>query len=128
MAHAIERTVATQTQASATGPLPAHLLIHRAGGGSRYRGMLECLLLRLRALIWLELGSDRRLPTGVRIDDLQGHAFFASEDARTLIDVALPAGVYHVNVRTGDWQRRYTVSLAHGASLDLYLRLAANRQ
>jgi hypothetical protein len=57
----------------------------------------------------------------VRVDDLLGKPHFAADDVRSLIDVALPAGTYHVNVRLGEVQRRYTVTLEQGKTFDLHL-------
>jgi hypothetical protein len=65
-----------------------------------------------------------RPPALVRIDDLQGRRFFTSEDARACIDLPLPAGTYHVTVRLGELQRRYTVVLEQGATVRLDLPLA----
>jgi hypothetical protein len=58
----------------------------------------------------------------VRIDDLQGRQFYACDDVRSPIDLPLPAGTYHITVGLGQPQRRYTVTLEHGAAFDLYLR------
>jgi hypothetical protein len=73
------------------------------------------------------LGSPAA-PTGVQVQDLQGHEYFAADDARSLIDLPLPAGTYHVTLRQGELQRRYTVALAHGARFDLHLPQAASER
>jgi hypothetical protein len=45
-----------------------------------------------------------------------------------VLEVPLPAGTYHVNVRLGDAKRRYTVTLEHGATVNLYLDRSAGLQ
>ena len=60
----------------------------------------------------------------VQVDDLQGRSVFAAAGLRAPIDVPLPAGTYHVSVRLGERQRRYTVTLEQGATVDLRPRWA----
>jgi hypothetical protein len=115
--------VPTDPDAGKAARSPARLLIHAGDGVGAGRGVLACLLLRLRALVSHALRPRTSAPTGVRIDDLAGRQFFATDDARSTIDVPLPAGTYHVNVRLGHRLRRYTVTLEHGATFDLSLRL-----
>ena len=62
------------------------------------------------------------------IDDLQGRRLYACDDLRSMIDVALPAGTYHVTVRHGGDRRRYTVALEQGATFNLQLPHAAKRR
>lgn len=113
--------------ASATTPLSARLLIHATDGARESHGSLADALQRWRALVAPGVVQRRRsIPTGVHIDDLEGRPFFASEDIRALIDVPLPAGTYHVNVRLGEVRRRYTVTLEQGVTFNLYLRLSAD--
>lgn len=114
----------TQAPAS-TAPLSLpHLLIHAEEGA--------CVGSFAFALQWLRASASQarrqraRTTVGVRIDDLQGRHFFAAEDARSLIDVSLPAGTYHVTVQLGGCSRRYTVTLAQGATVDLHLPPAAD--
>lgn len=111
---------------AAAGPVrasvhgPARLQIH-ATDASEGGGALFLLLHRLRASA---MAAMRRRPLaclGVRIDDLQGRRFFTSDEVRESIDLALPAGTYHVNVRHGHQQRRYTVTLEHGSTVDLHV-------
>jgi hypothetical protein len=82
---------------------------------------------RLRALYAEGPWHDERAPLGLHIEDLQGHRVLTLDDAGPLIEVPLPAGTYHVSVCLGKVRRRYTLRLEHGASFDLYLRLAPDR-
>jgi hypothetical protein len=82
---------------------------------------------RLRALASDRLLSHSMAPTGVRVEDLQGREYFAAADARPLIDLPLPPGTYHVTLRQGEQQRRYTVALEHSARFDLHLPQAPER-
>jgi len=102
----------------------ARLLIHAppADGAARAGpGVVLPWLSRLRA--WLQdrhaLGPAVR--AGLRIEDLQGQPFFATDDPRPSIALALPAGTYHVTVHRGALQRRYTVTLEPGRTVDLQL-------
>ena len=71
-------------------------------------------------------GQHNAYVTGlaVQITDAAGHPVFSLNDAGPLTDVSLPAGTYHVAVQRGDVRRGYTMTLAQGASVELYLRLA----
>jgi hypothetical protein len=62
-----------------------------------------------------------RACTQLSIADLQGRAYFAADDARSLIDLPLPAGTYHITARVGSATRRYTVTLQQGRTFDLHL-------
>jgi hypothetical protein len=92
------------------GSMPDH--------SGRFAGALR----RLRSSALDALRHRISVPTGVRVDDLRGQPHFAADNVHALIDVPLPAGTYHVNVRLGELQRRYTVTLEQGKSFDLYLR------
>ncbi len=81
---------------------------------------------RLRALASDRPPNHPMAPTGVRVEDLQGHEYFAADDVRPLIDLPLPSGTYHVTLRQGEQQRRYTVALEHGARVDLHLPRATD--
>lgn len=67
-------------------------------------------------------------PTEIQIQDLQGRPVFAADDIALQIDVPLQAGTYHITTRRGGTRLQYTVTLTHGATCDLYPRLAAYRQ
>lgn len=107
--------------------LPAHLLIHAHEGVLAGSDRFAWMLSRLRALAPAPWRRAAATPTGVRVEDLQGREYFAAEDAHSLIDLPLPAGTYHVTLRLGELQRRYTVALEHGARVDLHLPVATNR-
>ncbi len=79
-----------------------------------------------RLLGWALRANQRRpdRPVGVRIDDLQGREFFAMDEIWPRIDVALPAGTYHVRMLHGEQQRLYTVTLEQGATFNLRPRAA----
>lgn len=109
------------------GTAPAHLLIHAHEGMRTELRRFAWMPLRLRAMAPDHLLSPATAPTGVRVQDLQGHEYFAADDARSLIDLPLPAGTYHVTLRQGELQRRYTVALEHGARFDLHLPQATDR-
>lgn len=101
----------------------AQLLIHAAGDTPARDGVLERLLMLLRGL--MSDGRQRQAPPGtsLRIADLQGRPCFAADNTLTLVAVHLPAGTYHVSARLGAVERRYTLTLERGATVDLYLRL-----
>ena len=109
------------------GTAPAHLLIHAHEGVRTGSGRFAWMPSRLRAMASDRLPSHPAAPTGVRVQDLQGHEYFAADDARSLIDLPLPAGTYHVTLRQGELQRRYTVALEHGTRFDLHLPQATDR-
>ena len=113
----------------ANGPptLPAHLLIHAHEGVPAGPDRFAWMPSRLRALAPDPRRRAAATRTGVRVEDLQGREYFAAEDAHSLIDLPLPAGTYHVTLRLGELQRRYTVALEHGARFDLHLPVATNR-
>ena len=102
----------------------ARLLIHAAHGEAPSRGHFVALLRPWRALV----ASLRGQATSAHADDLRGQQFYAAEDAQSLLEVPLPAGTYHVNVRLGDARRRYTVTLEHGATVNLNLDRSADFQ
>lgn len=102
----------------------ARLLIHTEGPASAAAKEPWSALQWLLAWAPASLRQDPRAPLRLQIDDLQNHPFLALDDAGPLVDVVLPAGTYHVAVQRGDVRRGYTMTLAQGASVDLYLRLA----
>jgi hypothetical protein len=105
----------------------ARLLIHAEGCIDATGRHFESALQRLRMLFSAEPKHDRRVPLRLRIEDLQGRPVLALDDAGHLVDVALPAGTYHVTADLGGVRRRYTMTLNQGSSFDLHLRLARQR-
>ena len=112
-----------------TGASAARLLIHPAhadAAGAPMRGWLT----RARALLgtWTAnaRGAHAEPPACVRIDDLHGRCHFSADLPSRVIDVALPAGTYHITLRLGALQRRYTVTLGEGTAVDLELPLTAD--
>ena len=101
----------------------AHLLIHADSPTDRRRRSAESPLQRLLAL-YSEGAEHERAALRIEIHDLQGHRILTVDDASPLLDVALPAGTYHVSTRLGQVKRGYTMSLQAGGAFDLYLRLA----
>ena len=87
-------------------------------------GRLRWLVGRLAVLRVLR-GRCVVTGAGLQVDDLQGRRFYSAEHAGSLTAVALPAGTYHVKACWGDVQRRYTVTLEPGATVDLHLRRTA---
>jgi hypothetical protein len=68
----------------------------------------------------------RHAPRGavsVQIHDLQGHCFYAAQDAAPTIDIALRPGTYEVSVHRGASRRRYSITLESGATVDVAVRL-----
>ena len=102
------------------------LIIHAEGKGSVSGRRLETTLRWLRALC-SNNQKDERAPLRLQILDLQGNLMLASDDAGALVEVLLPAGTYQVKTQFGKVQRGYTLTLAQGASFDLYLRLAPDQ-
>ncbi|HET7865090.1 MAG TPA: hypothetical protein VFL86_11865, partial [Burkholderiaceae bacterium] len=98
---------------------PAHLLIHAHEGVLARPGRFAWIPARLRALAPAHRRGASAARTKVRVEDLLGREYFAAEDARSLIDLPLPPGTYHVTLGLGELLRRYTVTLEHGARFDL---------
>lgn len=106
----------------------ARLLIHAVHGEAPGRGHSVAPLRAWRALVASLWGQSPCAHADVQVDDLRGRQLYAAEDAQSLLEVPLPAGTYHVNVRRGDARRRYTVTLEHGATVNLYLDRTADFQ
>lgn len=114
------------TRDCAAACAPARLLIHahadaNCAAGRSLAGALRWLIVHARLL------QQRHAPVlaaVVQIDDLLGRRFVDTEQTRPMIEVALPAGTYHVTFRRGSWQRRYTVTLEQGATVHLHPRVA----
>lgn len=119
--------MANETPARPAEPSSARLLIFRSERASAGTGLLAALQARWR-LLADRLGL-RTTParTRVRVDDLQGRRFYACNDATSLIAMDLPPGTYHITVRLGGLQRRYTVALDRGATFNLRLPADAAR-
>ena len=105
-------------------PAAARLLIHTEGPVAAAAKEPWSPLQWLLAWAPTNLRQDPHAPLRLQIDDLQNHPFLTLDDAGPLVDVVLPAGTYHVAVQRGDVRRGYTMTLAQGASVELYLRLA----
>lgn len=97
---------------------PAHLRIH--AGATAGAGWLARV-----ARAWCAAPPALR----VCVDDLQGQRHVDADGVGALIDLPLPANTYHVTARLGELQRRYTVLLEPGATVDLHLdwRLTKDR-
>jgi hypothetical protein len=106
----------------------ARLLIHAEHAEAPSRGHFVALLRPWRAWVASLLGQAPSAHADVHVDDLGGQQFYAAEDAQSLLEVPLPAGTYHVNIRLGDAKRRYTVTLEHGSTVNLYLDRSAGFQ
>ena len=65
-----------------------------------------------------------RWPMRVQVADLRGDVLRRVDTYVPLAEIPLPPGTYHVTVTLGNICRRYTMTLASGASCDLHLRLA----
>lgn len=117
----------THTLASADGAPASRLLIHAAGDNGGDGWSVESWLHRVRAHV-LDRPRSERAPLALEIHDLQGHRVLALDDARPLVDVALPPGTYHVSTNLAGTRRRYTIALEQGASFNLYLQRAHDRQ
>lgn len=77
-------------------------------------------LRRLRGL-YAPASRPARTPLVVRIQDLQGHAVIALDDAGPNVEFGLPAGTYHVTTRLGGVQRCHTLNLPAGGTFELTL-------
>lgn len=107
---------------------PARLVIHAEDHVGVRDRPLEAAPWRSRGSRPGVRGNDSRAPLSLHIDNLQGLRVHSVDDAGPLVDVPLPAGTYHVTVHFGKVRRSYTMTLEAGASFDLYLRLAPDRQ
>lgn len=108
-----------KSQSDGATPMTARLLIHAEG---ERRNRFGSRLQWLRALSLVRARQAKRAPLRLKIEDLQGRAMLAIEDAGTTIELALPAGTYQVNAQIGEERRSYTMTLAAGRSFDLHLR------
>lgn len=116
-----------QIRPQAASSSAARLLIHAAGELRARRRLFNNLLRRLLAFFSSGPLRDERQPLTLQINDALGDRVLAVGGAGTLVDVALPAGTYHVTAHLGEVQRGYTMTLQGGASVDLHLRLAPDR-
>ena len=105
-------------------PLAARLLIHADETYRARESQRNSKLWWLRRLYSKAQGRENQAPLCLQIADLQGKQVMVIDDAEPLTDVSLPAGAYQVTAHLGKVRRDYTLTLASGASFDLYLRLA----
>jgi hypothetical protein len=98
----------------------ARLLVHvdLAGRMNSFRSVL-------RRLCGAHLEAPRvQWPMRVQVADLRGDVLRRVDTYAPLAEIPLPPGTYHVTVTLGNICRRYTTTLASGASCDLHLRPA----
>lgn len=105
-------------------PLAARLLIHADETFCARKNRRNSKLWWLRRMYSNAQCRENQVPLCLQIADLQGKQVLAIDDAEPLTDVSLPAGAYQVTAHLGKVRRDYTLTLASGASFDLYLRLA----
>lgn len=76
--------------------------------------------------LWARVRGEQPAPARVRVTSVQGAVpgapCFEQRGQRGLMDLSLPAGTYHVTVHLGTQQRGYTLTLAPGASVELFPR------
>jgi hypothetical protein len=89
-------------------------MIDAAGEHDMPRGLATLLWQRLRAGLQHGDNPEQEGAT-LEIDDLRGRRMLSLQNARPPLEVALPAGTYHVSLRRGALRRRYTVTLEPGA-------------
>ena len=116
-----------QTPAGGALSPTARLLIHAAAATGASPNNARSPLQWLRALCQFRALRGQRGQLRLNIADLHGRQVLATEDSGPLTVVSLPAGTYHVDAHLGNVRRRYTMTLEHGASFDLYLDLAPVR-
>jgi hypothetical protein len=98
----------------------ARLLVH-----VDLAGRMNSLRSILRRLCGVHLEVPRvQWPMRVQVTDLRGDVLRRVDTYAPLAEIPLPPGTYHVTVTLGNICRRYTMTLASGASCDLHLRLA----
>ncbi|MEO8278268.1 MAG: hypothetical protein ABI564_01180 [Ideonella sp.] len=100
----------------------ARLLIHASQDTGKQSGRVGAFLRRWRA--WARQVTRSGPPAQqvvLQIADLWGRPFFSANELQPLIEVLLPAGTYHVTVKRGTQQRRYTVALENGVTFNLQL-------
>ncbi|WP_367847357.1 hypothetical protein [Rhodoferax sp. WC2427] len=114
------------TKSRSTPPPEASLVIHAAADPAE-RGTLFTAPLAwwywLRSL-YAPAPNPAAKPEGplrLHIDNLQGQRVFTADDAGPLVELALPAGTYHVTAVLGTLCRGYTLTLVEGVPNDLYL-------
>lgn len=103
------------TLAGATSRLLIHTLAN-GGGGWTLPVLLRRALARVRGA-----ASDDPAPPMLDILDLSGHRLLTVTHVGTVIDLALPAGTYHVTTRNGGNRRSYTVVLVQDRTTELQL-------
>ena len=108
---------------------PACLVIHADDHRESRVRPFESTLRRLRELSGgTGPERDKYAKLILHIDDLHGVRVHSVDDAGPLIEVALPAGTYHVTAEFGKLRRSYTMTLEPGASFNLCLRFTADSQ
>jgi len=99
---------------------PARLLVH-----VDLAGRMKSLRSILRRLRGVHLDAPQvQWPMRVQVTDLRGDVLRRVDTYAPLAEIPLPSGTYHVTVTLGTICRRYTMTLASGASCDLHLRVA----
>lgn len=100
----------------------ARLLIHAAQDTGKHCGRVGAFLRRWRAwALQVTRGDPPAQQVVLQIADLRGRPFFSANEMQPLMEVLLPAGTYHVTVKRGTQQRRYTVALETGVTFNLQL-------
>jgi hypothetical protein len=110
------------TAADASSQLLIHTGSELGGGVWSVRSIIRRIHARM-----LDGPTGIHAPLSLEILDLQGRHVLELAKASAVVDVALPPGTYHITADVAGRRRRYTVSLARGASYDLYLRPAGHR-
>ncbi len=74
-----------------------------------------------RFLVPQRVGARGSTPVHIHVADLNGRELHCIDSAMQRIALSMPPGTYDVTVTRGNVRRRYTLTLASGASFDLHL-------
>jgi hypothetical protein len=105
----------------------AHLVIHADSDLTSWRTHMQTTFWRIAVLLNTKNRSDAHRPFNVQIQDLQGQTIEEVYNAKSLIDLPLQPGTYHVKTQTGRIQRCFTLTLKKDARFDLFLYRGAER-
>lgn len=111
----------TPTRPESAATSTAHLVIHADGDLATWRTQMRTNFWRLAVLLNTKNRSSRHRPFNVQIQDLHGLMIEEVNNAKSLIDLQLLPGTYHVKAQIGRIQRCFTLSLKKDARFDLFL-------
>ena len=113
--------VETPTRTESAAPSTAHLVIHADCGLATWRTHMRTTFWRFAVLLNTKNRSSKHRPFNVKIQDLHGQTIEEVNNAKSLIDLPLLPGTYHVKAQIGRIQRSFTLTLKKDMRFDLFL-------